>query len=654
MCGIVGYWSSSSPASKQLAEKMAAAIAYRGPDGSGAWEDERREIALAHRRLAIIDLSEAGHQPMISPCGRYVLTYNGEIYNHMELRRALDHAGGGFSWAGHSDTETLLAALRHWGPERALERINGMFAFALWDNQERTLLLARDRLGEKPLYYGRVGRTFFFGSELKAFAAHPDWTPEISRNATSSFLRYGYVPGPMSIFRGIQKLPSAHFVIVREGGTSISAPRPYWDLDSLAKEGVACRNGTAAELIPQLDGLLRDAVKMRMAADVPLGAFLSGGYDSSTIVALMQAQSSRKVRTFTIGFHEREFDEAPHAHAVAAHLGTDHTEIYVTPQDALDLIPRLPQIWDEPFADSSQIPTLLLSEMTRNYVTVSLSGDGGDELFCGYNRYVLGHATWARLKSLPGPVRRALGQAMQRVPAGIATRLGRALPGRLRQSNLGDRLPKLGEVIAMDKGIEYYRHLISHWKHPDDIVIGATEESIADWEGSWSSVDGMLDQMMLVDTKTYLPDDILVKVDRASMSVSLESRAPMLDHRVVEFAWQVPTRLKMERGEGKWLLRQVLHNYVPKALMERPKMGFGVPIDRWLTDPLRGWAEALLDPGRLRDEGIFEPSLIRKAWNEHCSGQRRWHYLLWDVLMFQAWYEDQTARAATAARIARN
>jgi asparagine synthase (glutamine-hydrolysing) len=651
MCGIVGYWSSSSPASRLLAEKMASLIAHRGPDGSGAWEDDRREIALAHRRLSIIDLSEAGHQPMVSPCGRYVLTYNGEIYNHLDLRRELDRAGVGFTWVGHSDTETLLAALRHWGAEGTLERINGMFAFALWDNRERTLLLARDRLGEKPLYYGRLGKTFFFGSELKAFAAHPDWAPEINRNATSSFLRYGYVPGSTSIFHGINKLPAAHFVVVRDQGRSVSAPRPYWDLDRVAQKGMMSRGGTAAELVPQLDTLMRDAVKMRMAADVPLGAFLSGGYDSSTIVALMQAQSARKVRTFTIGFHEQEFDEAVHARAVAAHLGTDHTEIYVTAQDALDLIPRLPQVWDEPFADSSQIPTLLLSELTRKYVTVSLSGDGGDELFCGYNRYALGHSTWSKLKALPLPVRRALGRAMQRMPAGLATRLGRALPGRLRQSNLGDRLPKLGEVIATQEGVEYYRHLISHWKHPDQVVVGATEERAGDWEGSWHSVDGMLDQMMLVDQKTYLPDDILVKVDRASMSASLESRAPMLDHRIVEFAWQVPTRLKMERGQGKWLLRQVLHNYVPRTLMERPKMGFGVPIDRWLTGPLREWAEALLDARRLRDEGIFEPSLIRQAWDEHCSGQRRWHYLLWDVLMFQAWHEDQAARSAAAARV---
>jgi asparagine synthase (glutamine-hydrolysing) len=642
MCGIVGYWSQKTPAAKPLVEKMASIIAHRGPDGWGSWIDSRRELALAHRRLAIIDLSEAGHQPMISPCGRYVLTYNGEIYNHLDLRRELEANGGAFAWKGHSDTETLLAAIRHWGPRGALERLNGMFAFALWDNEKRELVLARDRMGEKPLYYGTSRNTFFFGSELKAFDAHPDWSPEIDRSSVASFLRFNYVPGPRSIFQGMHKLPAAHYVVVADDGRTVSEPRAYWDIDAAATSGIAQRGGSDAEMIEALDALLRDAVKLRMAADVPLGAFLSGGFDSSIVVALMQAQSSQKVKTFTIGFHEKEYNEATHARAVAEHLGTEHTEMYVSPKDALDVIPRLPAIWDEPFADSSQIPTLLLSELTRKHVTVSLSGDGGDELFCGYNRYALGYATWSKLKMLPYPARRALSEMMKAFPSGLATGIGNVLPGKLRQQNLGDRLPKLGDVIATREGRDYYRRLVSQWKNPEEVALGAREAELANWDQSWDAVEGILDRMMLVDMKTYLPDDILVKVDRASMDVSLESRVPLLDHRVVEFAWRTPTAMKQRGNQGKWLLRQVLYKYVPQTLMERPKMGFGVPIDTWLAGPLRDWAEDLLDERRLREQGLLDPKLIRAAWEEHKSGQRRWHYLLWGVLMFQAWMDNRT------------
>lgn len=652
MCGIVGYWSLKTAASRPLVEKMASVIAHRGPDGWGSWTDQRNELALAHRRLAIIDLSTAGHQPMISPCGRYVLTYNGEIYNHLDLRRELAASGGAFNWKGHSDTETLLAAIRHWGARGALERLNGMFAFAVWDNETRELVLARDRMGEKPLYYGMSGGTFFFGSELKAFDPHPDWSPEIDRRSVSSFLRFNYVPGPRSIFSCAQKLPAAHYVVVAEAGKKTSEPQPYWDIDQVAVEGIEKRGGTDAELIDELDSLLRDAVKMRMAADVPLGAFLSGGFDSSIVVALMQAQSSQKVKTFTIGFHEKEYNEATHARAVADHLGTDHTEMYVLPQDALDVIPRLPAIWDEPFADSSQIPTLLLSELTRKHVTVSLSGDGGDELFCGYNRYAMGYATWSKLKMLPYPARRALSGMMKRFPADMATGIGKVLPGKLRQQHLGDRLPKLGDVIATREDRDYYRRLVSHWRNPDEVVIGGREADLAEWDNSWDMVPGILDRMMLVDMKTYLPDDILVKVDRASMDVSLESRVPLLDHRVVEFAWRTPTGLKQRGAQGKWLLRQVLYKYVPQSLMERPKMGFGVPIDSWLIGPLREWAESLLDERRLREQGIFDPQVIRQSWLEHLSGRRRWHYLLWDVLMFQAWLENRTRHLDAPVRAA--
>lgn len=644
MCGIVGYWSQRTAASKPLVEQMASIIAHRGPDGSGSWIDPRNEVAFGHRRLAIIDLSAAGHQPMVSPCGRYVLTYNGEIYNHLDLRDELEKVGAAFDWKGHSDTETLLAALGHWGVQGALVRLNGMFAFAFWDNQTREMVLARDRMGEKPLYYGHSRSTFFFGSELKAFEAHPDWAPEIDRGSIASFLRFSYVPGPGSIFHDVFKLPPAHYVVVSNGGRTVAAPQCYWDIDAAAVRGIGDGGGSESEMIQQLDTLLRDSVQIRMASDVPLGAFLSGGFDSSIVVAMMQAQSMQKVKTFTIGFHEKDYDEAGHARAVADHLGTDHTELYVSPQDALDVIPRLSSIWDEPFADSSQIPTLLLSELTRKHVTVSLSGDGGDEAFCGYNRYAMGHQMWSKLQMLPYPARRLLSASMKRFPAGLATRIGNALPGKLRQQNLGDRLPKFGEVVETRDDRDYYRRLVSHWKNPDQLVLGGFETEITTWNESWNSVDGILDKMMLTDMKTYLPDDILAKVDRATMAVSLEGRVPLLDHRVIEFAWRTPISMKQRGGQGKWLLRQVLDRYVPRSIMERPKMGFGVPIDTWLAGPLRDWAEALLDERRLRDEGIFDQTLIRQAWDEHLQGQRRWHYLLWDVLMFQAWNESRLRR----------
>lgn len=641
MCGITGFWGDGclEPA---VAEGMARRIESRGPDDAGIWVDEGAGLALAHRRLAILDLSPAGHQPMQSPCGRFVLVYNGEIYNHQDVREQLDVEGGGFDWRGHSDTETLLAALRHWGVEGALQRLNGMFAFALWDAAERTLFLARDRMGEKPLYYGRSGETFLFGSELKALAVHPDWQGEIDRDALALYLRYNYVPAPWSIYQGIAKLPPAHFVAIREGGRVVGEPQCYWALSQVAEQGIASAGGEPEGLADELDALLRDAVGRRMAADVPLGAFLSGGYDSTTVAALMQAQSDRPVKTFSIGFHEEGYNEAQHAKAVAEHLGTEHTELYVTPEEAMAVIPRLPEIYDEPFSDSSQIPTFLVSQLARRHVTVSLSGDGGDELFCGYNRYVLGYRIWQKLRLLPADLRKVLGWGCEHAPAHALDALQRLLPQRLRVSNLPDRLPKLAKVLAHPDGESFYRELVSHWKNPGQVVIGACEpETILSRPERLPSLPGLRERMMYLDMMSYLPDDILTKVDRASMAVSLEARVPLLDHRLVEFAWQVPTEYKYRDGQGKWLLRQVLYRYVPRKLMDRPKMGFGVPIEHWLRGPLREWAEALLDERRLRQEGFFDPAPIRTMWEEHVSGKRRWHYYLWDVLMFQAWLEAQ-------------
>jgi asparagine synthase (glutamine-hydrolysing) len=638
MCGITGFWGDSLPLG--IAKRMANRLFSRGPDDTGFWEDEAIGLALAHRRLSILELSPAGAQPMVSPCGRYVLVFNGEIYNHHELRLELDSDGGGFSWRGHSDTETLLAGLRHWGIEKCLQNLVGMFAFALWDKEEKTLYLARDRMGEKPLYYGRSGDAFLFGSELKALTAHPAWAGEVNRDALAAFFRFSYVPAPWSIYKGIFKLPPAHFLVIKNGGRAFGEPTCYWNLHQIAANGAGTSLHSPEVLTNELEHLLRDAVKKQMAADVPLGAFLSGGIDSTTIAALMQSQSDRPVKTFTIGFHENGFDEAIHSKKVAAHLGTDHTELYVTPQEAMAVIPKLSTIYDEPFSDVSQIPTYLVSQLARRHVTVSLSGDGGDELFCGYNRYVSGYTAWSKLKGLPQPMRHILAGLLERAPGRALDRVQSVLPKRFQVSSLADRLPKLADALAYQDGFPYYRALVSHAKNPESIVLGSHEAASLLEKHRQPNLSGLQEQMMFWDMLTYLPDDILTKVDRASMAVSLEARVPFLDHRVVEFAWRVPTAFKYRDGQGKWLLRQVLHRYVPKELMERPKMGFGVPIEHWLRGPLRDWAETLLAEARIRQEGYLDPAPILQMWREHLSGRRNWQYHLWDVLMFQAWREE--------------
>jgi asparagine synthase (glutamine-hydrolysing) len=585
---------------------------------------------------------------MVSSDGRHVIVFNGEIYNFRVLRANLEALG--IRFRGYSDTEVLLAAIGEWGIDQTLDRANGMFAFALWDRGDRCLHLARDRVGEKPLYYGWVGGDFVFASELKALRAHPHWRGEVDRGALTLLLRHNYIPAPYSIYQGIRKLPPGHRLALSPSAgldRESTRPVPYWDARAVAEMGVRTPfRGTVEEAADELDALLRDAVRLRLEADVPVGAFLSGGIDSSVIVAMMRQESGQPVRTFSIGFHEAAYNEAHYAKAVAEHLGTEHTEFYVTPREAMKVIPRLPEIFDEPFSDSSQIPTFLVSEMTRRHVTVSLSGDGGDELFGGYNRYFLGRSLWNKIGWMPAAARARVAAAIRAVgPARTGRMLGAvqaALPARLR--NPGDKLDKLAEILAEPDSCGFYRGLVSHWKRPEKIVIGGYElPTMLTDRAAWARLDGFTQRMMCLDLISYLPDDILVKVDRASMAASLESRIPLLDPRLIEFAWRLPLDMKIRNGQGKWLLRQVLYRYVPARLIDRPKTGFGVPIDSWLRGPLREWGEALLDEARLRREGFFEAAPIRVKWEEHLSGRRNWHYYLWDVLMFQAWLERQAA-----------
>ncbi|HEY9874069.1 MAG TPA: asparagine synthase (glutamine-hydrolyzing) [Candidatus Obscuribacterales bacterium] len=647
MCGIAGFLDLScqleSDRLQATVVQMANTLIHRGPDDGGTWVDASSGIALGHRRLSIVDLSPQGHQPMLSANGRYAIVFNGEIYNFLELRQTLEHLGHRFR--GHSDTEIMLASFSEWGLEQAVKRFNGMFAFALWDTQERVLHLGRDRLGEKPLYYGWVGQTFLFGSELKALKAHPHFKCEINPDALTLYLRHNCIPAPYSIYQGIYKLPPGCILTV--GSTaSVCEPVSYWSVKEAAEFGIAQPFiGSETEAIAELDALLRDAVRLQMIADVPLGAFLSGGIDSSTIVALMQAQSSQPVKTFTIGFYENSYNEAKNASSVAHHLGTEHTELYVTPEEAIAVIPKLPTLYDEPFADSSQIPTFLVSQLARKHVTVSLSGDGGDELFAGYNRHFWGRSIWQKIGWMPQGLRQAAASTItslspQAWNRGFAS-VDALLPPKLRQRLPGEKLHKLAEILAVDSPETMYRGLTSHWKDPESLVLGASEPSTTLTNPkAWADLPDFTQRMMYLDTITYLPDDILAKIDRASMGVSLESRIPFLDRRVVEFSWKIPLSMKIRNGQGKWLLRQVLYNYVPKELIERPKMGFGIPIDNWLRGSLRDWAEALLDENRLRQEGFFNPQPIRQKWTEHLSGDRNWQHYLWDILMFQAWLDE--------------
>ena len=642
MCGFAGFIDASfslRPTGWQsLLERMGAAIAHRGPDDSGTWLDTQAGIGLSHRRLSVLDLSPAGHQPMESASGRYVIAFNGEIYNHLDLRRQL----GDGVWRGHSDTETLLAGFETWGVEKTLQHAVGMFAIALWDRVDRSLMLARDRLGEKPLYYGRQGGVFIFGSELKALKQHPAFKGEVDREALVLYLRHCYIPAPRSIYRDVCKLEPGTLLRVSADARQLPESKIFWSLQAVAAQGQREPfRGSDEDAVETLEAKLLEAVRLQQVADVPLGAFLSGGIDSSVIVALMQAQAHRPVRTFTIGFQEMGYNEAEQAKTVARHLGTDHTELYVTSSEAQAVIPHLATLYDEPFADSSQIPTYLVSRMAREHVTVSLSGDAGDELFGGYTRYVLA----GKILRCPRPLRKILAGGLTAVNPLVWNRLyallAPVLPKSIRFALPGDKAHKLANILEAESQEAIYRRLVSTWLTPADVVLDSKEPpTLLDDRTSWAGGRAFEHTMMLLDAMTYLPDDILVKVDRAAMGVSLETRVPFLDHRIVEFAWKVPLSMKIRNQQGKWLLRQVLYRRVPKKLVERPKMGFGVPIDSWLRGPLRDWAEGLLNEQRLQEDGFFNPRAVRDTWAEHLAGRRNWQYLIWSVLMFQAWHES--------------
>jgi asparagine synthase (glutamine-hydrolysing) len=641
MCGIAGFIADPArhkPADqlKSIASAMDRSLEHRGPDDHGEWIDTDAGIVLIHRRLSIVDLSPAGHQPMPSADGRYVIIYNGEVYSHFAIRAEIEATGHRFR--GHSDTEVIVESIARSGVRATVDRLIGMFAIAVWDKKERTLTLVRDRLGIKPIYWAKLDGLFIFGSELKALRAHPDFRPVIDQSAVGAFMRHNYIPAPSTIYQRVYKLePGSILTLPWQGEPSITR---FWNARAVARDGMAnLLHQTDGEGTDELEALLKDAIGRRMIADVPLGAFLSGGIDSSLVAALMQAQSASKVRTFTIGFDESDFDEAPHAAAVARHLGTEHTELRVTAKQALDVIPNLPEWFDEPFADSSQIPTYLVSEMTRQHVTVALSGDGGDELFAGYSRYHLARQFWRKLSLLPGPARRGIAAGLTVFsPEQWSTALS-PLPASLKLNQIGDKIHKLASVLGTQDANALYRRLVTHWE-PSQIAPAAGEAKGVLWDESITAeFPDLLDRMQFLDLVTYLPDDILTKVDRASMAVALEARVPLLDHRVVEYAWRLPQHMKIRNGTSKWLLREVLHRYVPRHIMERPKMGFGIPLGAWLRGPLRDWAENLLSERRLREAGMFDAAMVRRYWHEHLSGFRNWQYLIWDVLMFEAWRE---------------
>ncbi|MBU2180925.1 MAG: asparagine synthase (glutamine-hydrolyzing) [Gammaproteobacteria bacterium] len=641
MCGFAGFLSASqsSDVAMHLLKVMGDSIAHRGPDDEGQWYQQSHGIGLAHRRLAIVDLSPAGHQPMTSPSKRYILVFNGEIYNHIKLRAELSEKYKVYNWNGHSDTETLLAGFDIWGIESTISKLVGMFSIAVWDSIDKVLILARDRMGEKPLYYGWNGGTFLFGSELKALRVHPQFDNDISRDALAMYMQYSYVPAPYSIYKHTYKLKPGSLLKVSLDKPDDVEVVSFWSLQQIhMNKSLHQLNDTDDDIVEQLHVMIRESVRGQMMSDVPIGAFLSGGVDSSLIVSIMQSMSSSPIKTFTIGFEEQEFDEAVFASKVASHIGTQHTELYVSDTDTLNVVPKLSAVYDEPFADSSQIPTFLVSELAKSQVTVALSGDAGDELFSGYRRYQHCADTWNRLQDLSSLFRSLISQANRISPFGYNL-LSDVVNIRPEGNNLGNRLSKLVASNKAQDFISYYQTMISHTTFAHQLVLSSSPTANAFTDLKYLPAE--IDSLMLVDSLTYLPDDILTKVDRASMAVSLESRIPLLDYRIVEFAQHMPQRLKVNAGQNKWCLRKILDHYVPRSLIERPKKGFGVPLAQWLRGPLKNWGASLLDPEVINRQKYLDVNLVTRMWSQHQSGIADWHFQLWNILMFQQWLSCQ-------------
>ena len=651
MCGICGFYSKSPNKYKNSINSMTFALEHRGPDDSGIWQDQNTGVFFGHQRLSIIDLSKAGHQPMQSHSGRYVLSYNGEIYNHLELRGELKKIDPFIKWKSNSDTETLLQAIEFWGIEKAIKKFDGMFAFCLWDKKNHCLTLVRDRLGEKPLYYGWHGmgesKVFLFGSELKALRKHPEFNNKINQDAIALQLRYNYIPDPYSIYKDIYKLLPGHYLQLTEKNlkkNDLPDSRIYWSLAQTAINGASHQfNTSEVEIQNELENQLKLTVKKQMISDAPLGAYLSGGTDSSAVVSLMQSQSNSSIKTFTIGFGDTDFNEAQYAKKVANYIGTDHTEMYISSKEAMDVIPKLGKIYDEPFSDSSQIPSFLISQLTKQQVKVALTGDGGDELFCGYNRYIFGEKLWKSSRIMPAVLRKIFSIGIQLMSQKNWDQISKYLPVINQYNNPGDKLYKGARALDAKTLFDFYQLLCSHWHNSNEVVLNSRETNvISNKLKQQIETLNKQQQMMVFDFLTYLPGDILVKVDRASMASSIETRAPFLDHKLIEFAWKIPHRLKNKNGQGKWILKEILKRYVPKDLSERPKMGFGVPIGIWLRGSLKDWAENLLDEKKMQEEGFLNSKLVKKKWKEHISGKKNWQYDLWDVLMFQAWIKEQS------------